>query len=206
MFVALFLPSTGTDDRQVIGAAPPTSGLPVPAFSSHATDTEAFVRFPEHAPRDQSHPAFAFAVAFALDVAVTLVVLLFRLVRRVPSFSARFPEQAHQVLIFSGFFRTNATDTEAFARFPEHTPNVHTFPFLSLQLQRNRLQLQKTSHYVLAFAVRRFVVVFGGFFMGFRSFFYSWGGGRALSNNALILFLFFRPHAIFPTARSSPVA
>jgi hypothetical protein len=179
LFVALFLPSTGTDDRQVIGAALPTSGLPVPAFSSHATDTEAFVRFPEHAPHDQSHPAFAFAfafaVAFALDVAVTLVVLPFRLVRRVPSFSARFPEQAHQVLIFSGFFRTHATDTEAFVRFPEHTPNVHTFPFLSLQLQRNRLQLQKTSHYVLAFAVRRFVVVFGGFFMGFRRFFLQLG-------------------------------
>ena len=80
MFVAFLLPSPGTDDRQVIGAALPTSGLPVLSFSFHATDTEAFARFPEHAPHDQSLPTFArevlsrpFAVAFALAVAVTLV-------------------------------------------------------------------------------------------------------------------------------------
>jgi hypothetical protein len=39
--------SSGADDRQVIGAILFTSWLP---FSSHATDTEAFARFPSHVP------------------------------------------------------------------------------------------------------------------------------------------------------------
>jgi len=48
------------------------------------------------------------------------LLLFFRSMRRVPSFSARFPEHVLHVSILSVFFRTHATDTEAFVRFPEH--------------------------------------------------------------------------------------
>jgi hypothetical protein len=57
---------------------------------------------------------------FPLLLLLLSLLLFFRSMRRVPSFSARFPEHVLHVSIFSVFFRTHATDTVAFVRFPEH--------------------------------------------------------------------------------------
>jgi hypothetical protein len=61
-----------------------------------------------------------FAVAFALAVAVTLVASFLSSHATGTELFGEVPVARSPCLDFLRFFRTHATDTEAFVRFPEH--------------------------------------------------------------------------------------